>query len=194
MAALSSRPSLRSSSRNNPIFNEVPRTLADQNQNQNQNPLTNSRRGKHTRASSLENQSNISVKRLRLGHPDLTRSRHVSKTYVPKSLPIRDRSAAQDAATQAGKPRKPAPPRHINGTTTALHPVQSFNNHTTLTVNTTDLSSQNDKRSLRSHDGCSRSKSELALYFPNYDELVSIEPKEPGTTSNDPDPWNSIHY
>ena len=190
MAALPSRPSLRSSSRNNPIFNEVPRTHADQNQN----PLTNSRRGKHTRASSLENQSNISVKRLRLGHPDLTRARHVSKTFVPKSLPIRDRSAAQDAATQAGKSRKPAPPRHINGTTTASHHVQTLKNDDNLTLNTKELSSQNDKRSLRSHDGCSRSKSELALYFPNYDELVSIEPKEPGTTSNDPDPWNSINY
>ena len=181
MAALSSRPSLRSSSRNNPLFNEVPRTHADQ------NPLINSRRGKHTRASSIENQSNISVKRLRLGN-DPTRSRVVSKTCAPKSLPIRDRSAAQDAATQAGNLRKPAPPQHINGTTTVSHNVESLNNDTTLTVNTKDLSSQNDKRSLRSHDGCSRSKSELALYFPNYDELVSIEPKEPGTTSNDPDP------
>ena len=176
MAALSSRPSLRSSSRNNPIFNEVPRTHADQ------NPLTNSRRGKHTRASSLENQSNISVKRLRLAHPDPIRSRDVSKKCAPKSLPIRDRSAAQDAATQAGNSRKPASPQPINGTTTPLHNVQSFNNDATLTVNIKELSSQNDKRSLRSHDGCSRSKSELALYFPNYDELVSIEPKEPGTT------------
>ena len=182
MAAPSSRPSLRSSSRNNPIFNQVPRTHADQ------NPLTNSPRGKHTRASSLEIQSNISVKRLRLGHPDPTPSRDVSKTCPPRSLPLRDRSAAQDTATQAGNSRKRAPPQHINGTATALHNVQSFNNDTTLSLNTKDLSSQNDKRSLRSHDGCSRSKSELALYFPNYDELVSIEPKEPGTTSNDPDP------
>ena len=183
MAVPSSRPSLRSSSRNNPLFTEVlPRTNADQ------NPLTNLPRGKHTRADSLENQSNVSVKRLRLGHPDPTRSRHVSKKYLPKSLPIRDRPAAQDAATQAGNARKPAPLRHINGTTTPSHNLQSLNNHDTLTVNTQDLSGQNDKRSLRSHDGCSRSKSELALYFPNYDELVSIKPKEPGTTSNNPDP------
>ena len=149
MAALSSRPSLRSSSRNNPIFNEVPRAHADQ------NSLTNSRRGKHTRASSLENQSNISVKRLRLDRPNPTRSRNVSKSCAPKSLPIRDRSATQDPPTQAGKSRKPAPPQHINGTTTAIPNVQPFNNDTTLTVNTKDLSSQpNDKRSLRSHDGC----------------------------------------
>ena len=182
MAALSSRPSLRSSSRNNSILNEVPRTLADQ------NPLTNSRRGKHTRASPLENQNNTSAKRLKLGHPDPTLSRDVSNTCAPKSLPIRDRSAAHHAATQVGRSRKPDPAQHINGTTTTIQNAQSYNNNATLTVNSKDASSQNDKRSLRSHDGCSRSKSELALYFPNYDELVSIEPKEPGRTFNDLDP------
>jgi hypothetical protein len=38
-----------------------------------------------------------------------------------------------------------------------------------------------EKRSLRSHDGGSRSRSELSLYFPNYEDLISNEPKEPGT-------------
>lgn len=37
-----------------------------------------------------------------------------------------------------------------------------------------------DKRSLRSHVGGSRLKSELALYFANYDELLSTEAKQPG--------------
>ena len=40
-----------------------------------------------------------------------------------------------------------------------------------------------DKRTLRSQDGGSRSKSELALYFPNYEELISTEPKEAGQLS-----------
>ena len=40
--------------------------------------------------------------------------------------------------------------------------------------------SESDKRTLRSQDGGSRSKSELALYFPNYEELISTEPKEAG--------------
>lgn len=182
MAALSSRPSLRSSNRNNTILNEVPPTHADQ------NPLANSQRGKRTRDSSLGSQSDTSVKKLRLGLPDPTHSRDVSKTYVPKSLPIRDRFATQDAVTLVGRSHKPDPPQRINGTATAIQHVQSLNNNATLTVNTTNASSQNDKRSLRSHDGCSRSKSELALYFPNYDELVSIEPKEPGRTFHDPYP------
>ncbi|KAE8145746.1 something about silencing, SAS, complex subunit 4-domain-containing protein [Aspergillus avenaceus] len=33
-----------------------------------------------------------------------------------------------------------------------------------------------ERRSLRSHDGGSRAKSELALYFPNYEQLLSLEP------------------
>lgn len=37
-----------------------------------------------------------------------------------------------------------------------------------------------DKRSLRSHDGGSRSRSELAQYFPNWDDIISNEPQPPG--------------
>lgn len=37
-----------------------------------------------------------------------------------------------------------------------------------------------ERRSLRSHDGGSRSKSELAQYFPNYEQLISLEPTKTG--------------
>ncbi|KAL1963337.1 hypothetical protein VTN77DRAFT_8458 [Rasamsonia byssochlamydoides] len=40
-----------------------------------------------------------------------------------------------------------------------------------------------ERRSLRSHDGGSRSKSELALYFPNYEQMISLEPPKPGKTN-----------
>ncbi|EEH10224.1 conserved hypothetical protein [Histoplasma capsulatum G186AR] len=39
-----------------------------------------------------------------------------------------------------------------------------------------------ERRSLRSHDGGSRSKSELALYFQNYEQILSLEPVKPDTT------------
>jgi len=39
---------------------------------------------------------------------------------------------------------------------------------------------QEDKRTLRSQGGGSRLRSELSLYFPNYDEIINDEPKEPG--------------
>ncbi|KAI9044789.1 acetyltransferase SAS4-like domain-containing protein [Aspergillus affinis] len=38
---------------------------------------------------------------------------------------------------------------------------------------------QQQRRSLRSHDGGSRARSELALYFPNYEQLLSFEPPKP---------------
>ena len=188
MAALPTRPSLRSSNRNNTLFNQVPPTHADQ------NPLPNSQRGKRTRDPSLSNQSNTSVKKLRLGLPDPTRSRDVSEKSTPQILPIRDRSATQDAVTQVGRSRKPDPPQRTNGTTTATRNERAFDDKPTLTVDTNNSSSHKDKRSLRSHDGGSRSKSELALYFPNYDELVSIEPKEPGKTFKGLDSRDGINY
>jgi hypothetical protein len=40
-----------------------------------------------------------------------------------------------------------------------------------------------EKRALRSHDGGSRSKSELALYFANYEQIVSLDPVKSGRSS-----------
>lgn len=37
-----------------------------------------------------------------------------------------------------------------------------------------------EKRTLRSQDGGSRSKSELSHYFNNYDQMISLEPPKPG--------------
>ena len=38
-----------------------------------------------------------------------------------------------------------------------------------------------EKRSLRSHDGGSRSRTELSTYFHNYEQMISLEPAAPGT-------------
>ena len=37
-----------------------------------------------------------------------------------------------------------------------------------------------DKRTLRSQDGGSRLKSDLSIYFPNYDDVIADAPKQPG--------------
>ena len=47
------------------------------------------------------------------------------------------------------------------------------------------VSEKSDRRTLRSHDGGSRSKSELALYFPNYDDFINPEPQENGSLNLD---------
>ena len=46
----------------------------------------------------------------------------------------------------------------------------------------TPSANNSDKRSLRSHDGGSRFKSELALYFADYDEILGDAPKAQGTS------------
>ena len=61
--------------------------------------------------------------------------------------------------------------------------IRPKNEHGKLAIvpaNTKLKPPDSDKRTLRSQDGGSRSKSELALYFPNYEELISTEPKEAG--------------
>lgn len=43
----------------------------------------------------------------------------------------------------------------------------------------------NDKRTLRSRDGGSRSKSELSLYFTNYEQMLSLKSAKPGEHTGD---------
>ena len=175
MAALS-RPSLRSSSRKNANVEEVPPTDVQQ------NSMPSTRRGKRTRDSSPGSQSNTSVKKQKAQVDGTTRPKAIPRNQIFKSLPFRDKASTGDAVTQLGKSRKLDPPtqQSLNGSTTTTPNDQAFSRNNKLIINTGNTLTQAEKRSLRSHDGGSRSKSELALYFPNYDELVSIEPKEPG--------------
>ena len=179
--AAHSRPSLRSSTRKNESLEDVLPTKGPE------NLMLNSRRGKRTRDPSPDSQSNASTKKQKGQIQNTTRPKGGASIEVPKSIPIRDKSGTKNLVTQVVDSRTPDPPQRIvdSSTTTALN-EQAFSRNNTLTINTTNTLSPAEKRSLRSHDGGSRSKSELALYFPNYDELVSIEPKEPGRLSSLP--------
>lgn len=42
------------------------------------------------------------------------------------------------------------------------------------------LESQEERRKLRSEDGGSRAKTELAQYFPEFEEMLSLKPLDPG--------------
>jgi len=187
--AAHSRPPLRSSARNrNASLKEVPPTDIQQ------NPLPNTRRRKRTRDSSPGSASNASVKKQKAQERDDTPSRAVVRTAVRNTLPIRDKSGTEDAVTQVGRSGRSEPPiqqqqrQQVNGSTIAAPNAQALASNQSLSINTshatdpTSNPSQPDKRSLRSQAGGSRSKSELALYFTNYDELVSIEPKKLGET------------
>ncbi|PGH03377.1 hypothetical protein GX51_04108 [Blastomyces parvus] len=55
----------------------------------------------------------------------------------------------------------------------------------TATTTATTAVVGREKRSLRSNDGGSRSKSELAMYFQNYEQILSLEPVKPEFLSAD---------
>ena len=178
--AVLSRPSLRSSARRNPDP-ELPATEAELVTKR----LTR-RQGKRTRDVSLDNESNASSKRHKQSPQEPTRhqTRATSKP-VAKTLPFRDKPPVfpDHAVTQLVQ-RSRKLPAVLKQTSPDLTSVVGKKKVLSKPVNnvTSDPLTQNilhsaDKRSLRSHDGGSRSKSELALYFPNYDDLISIEPK-----------------
>ena len=171
--AVLSRPSLRSSTRRNDVVDEVPPT-------ETQNALPEPRRAKRTRDNSIGGQSQVSIKKLRINPPK--RSDHpkeAAKSRPLKSLPLRDKSGKGDAVTSRFED---SPPQKANGSAIATleRNVQHLNKNHKLTINTATGQEQTGKRNLRSHVGGTRGKSELALYFSNYDELVSITHKEPG--------------
>ena len=141
-----------------------------------------SRNGKRTRDSSLGNESTSSNKKLKTNVALNTNKIILPNRYSLESLPIRGRQPSSHDVTT--KPRKLDPvlvqrQPHTNG---LIHVNKQP--HTPLQIginqNVSIPIGEADKRSLRSHDGGSRSKSELEPYFNNYDELISIEPKEPG--------------
>ncbi|MCJ1306516.1 hypothetical protein MMC25_000159 [Agyrium rufum] len=70
---------------------------------------------------------------------------------------------------------------YLNGT---LSPAQTVDSSASTPNGGTQPSAllvvkkEADKRTLRSQDGGSRSKSELSLYFPNYEDIISTAPKQ----------------
>lgn len=111
-------------------------------------------------------------------------------------------SSRKGAATPTSKPR-PKPPTKVtvtqphggllqttNGVQTLLNfkPIERPSGASTPTTDRTGNSlavppttaPNTEKRSLRSQDGGSRLKSDLAIYFPNYDDIITDAPKKPG--------------
>lgn len=175
MAALS-RPSLRSSSRRIDIagLDELPATDIQH------DPAPATKRGKHTHDLSSADHHNQPLKKQRL-HPDaFLHSKAIAQSRRGKDFLVL-RSVAKNPVTPIGNLRQPD---HVRPRFNGAKPANLSNDSTPkddcTAVEHIVPTDRPEKRNLRSHDGGSRSKSELALYFPNYDELVSIEAKNPG--------------
>lgn len=126
--------------------------------------------------------------------PSATANSSVSRRVSPPGRPSAVTTTA--AASSARRPRRSAaaadpepdvavatPIQQPASTSTVSKPSQPVPDATPQqpTAPTEQPSTgREQRRSLRSHDGGSRARSELALYFPNYEELLSMEPPKTG--------------
>ncbi|MCJ1426950.1 hypothetical protein MMC29_004853 [Sticta canariensis] len=174
MAALS-RPSLRSSSRriNLAGLDELHATDIQH------NPSPATKRGKHSRDLSSADHHTQPLKKQRL-HPDaFLHSKAIAQSRRGKDFLVL-RGVTKNPVAQIESLRQPD---HLRPPLNGAKPADLNNDQTPkddcIAVGNAVPTGRLEKRNLRSHDGGSRSKSELALYFSNYDELVSIEAKDP---------------
>lgn len=179
--AAQSRLALRSSHRGSVGLGEVPPTL-----NQRNPSPANLRKRTRDQSTDLDNPK--PPKRLHdNSDPDVPR--RTVKVYSSKratrdvAAPALGEAVTQRAVKPHAAPQRRTPivqrphhertPNNLANGQTLTYP-SSETHQSPLTIK------KADKRSLRSHDGGSRFKSELALYFADYDEILTDEPKMQG--------------
>ncbi len=184
-----SRPSARRSNlRNDTKTSESTSPITDERA---PSELSGALRSKRARISSISDGQRIK-KRLK------TETNHI---LPPTKFPLRSKrqeEAPKSKPIIVTKPTKPVflAPSHkpFNAAPTSVADQRSTRK--TLPNNTKVLQKppatyqetpyipqQDDRRKLRSKDGGSRSKSELALFFNNYEQMLSLEPTKPGKCS-----------
>ncbi|KAL4814105.1 something about silencing, SAS, complex subunit 4-domain-containing protein [Aspergillus spinulosporus] len=96
-----------------------------------------------------------------------------SAAYRQRRLTQYLKPASEQVVKDSSKPKNTRPARG-----SAVPPPSDESAPQSLAVPavTADRAVPEKRRSLRSHDGGSRARSELALYFPNYDQIMSLEP------------------
>ncbi|KAL3494063.1 something about silencing, SAS, complex subunit 4-domain-containing protein [Aspergillus germanicus] len=112
--------------------------------------------------------------------PTITFKTTPKSSNTPTSAAYRQRRITQflkPAPEPVTTPELPKPKTRISrGNAAPTPPKEPIPDSTPVPAATADHTSPEKRRSLRSHDGGSRVRSELALYFPNYEELLSLEP------------------
>ncbi|KAL8939089.1 MAG: hypothetical protein Q9211_002902 [Gyalolechia sp. 1 TL-2023] len=172
--AAQSRLALRSSRRGSVGLGELPATVI---QGKPPSPATSRKR---TRDPSTDHDDRKSSKR---SHEN-TLTRRIATVYSAKPSSKNVAAPASDDVTQiATGPRPPLAQstsvvQHAPHDPTIVNAVQSSDpGGSSSGKNGSVTVDKSDKRSLRSHDGGSRFKSELALYFADYDEVLGHGPK-----------------
>lgn len=100
-------------------------------------------------------------------------------TTTPTSAAYRQRRVTQPSKSASGQViKEPSNPKNTRAPRGSTIPPSGDLIPQSLAVPA--ATAPEKRRSLRSHDGSSRAKSELALYFPNYDQVISLEPPKTG--------------
>ncbi|KAL2854228.1 something about silencing, SAS, complex subunit 4-domain-containing protein [Aspergillus pseudoustus] len=113
--------------------------------------------------------------------PTVTFKTTPKPSNTPTSAAYRQRRITQFLKAAPEPATTPEPPKSKNtrlprGNTAPTPPKDPTPDPTPAPTAAGDRPVQEKRRSLRSHDSGSRARSELALYFPNYEELMSLEP------------------
>jgi hypothetical protein len=112
-------------------------------------------------------------------------------------FPLRNRRLEDAPKTKPISVTKPVllsyPISNSTPTPIASHPNKTSNQLSTnktlpknVATNQSEVAipqQQEERRKLRSKDGGSRSKSELAMFFNNYEQMLSLEPPKPGESA-----------
>ena len=185
MPAAILKSSLRSSLRHNPPLPAEHRSYSPRSPPSIGDSTASMHLGKRSRP--IRNGEGQISKRQKINdlQPSYTRKIPPVRDHEPnnhRKQPRADRATGLTGASRTTSAVQPP----SNGTIIAPHSHLTNGDTQPLSINTSSSAQsgrkvENDKRTLRSHDGGSRSKSELAQYFPNFDDIVSNEPKEVGS-------------
>ena len=168
------RPSARPSSRRGGFDDQLATAIQH-------NPSDTIRLGKRTHKPFTKADISHASKKRRLSPPEVSRSHTGVHGNGTGSGAESGKSVIGEVEPHAEQSRSLNPIQEANPLNTT-----AINGNKSASADAKPKSSSNavkesDRRTLRSQNGGSRSKSELSWYFPNYEELINDEPKEPGT-------------
>ncbi|MCJ1477562.1 hypothetical protein MMC13_006234 [Lambiella insularis] len=145
--------------------------------------------GKRNHDAFLSNGNQRYIKRLKTDALAVSHVKVITKTSVSKPFSVAEKppgGVTHPPADIIVTSRSTSAVQPLANGTIAAHNGSSMPHQRSITTPTTrhghptgKVVKKVDKRTLRSQDGGSRSKSELSLYFHNYEELISDQPKEP---------------
>ena len=139
---------------------------------------------KRTRDPSEDSDIPQFTKKPKLFSQTLSRPKSV-RTYSKKEPTFRE-TLVKDAVTQVNSPRDRGTVQQTadRESTPISKATEPATRPTIIVKEPTEIIKQEEKRTLRAQDGAPRSKSELASYFSNYEEIMFNEPRDPGSNAH----------